>query len=75
MSDPSAVSAEEEQSGMSPEIREWFRQIDYWQPILEERLPEIDPLDLRMILRANFQPPSVPRKWLLRKTMGQGYVF
>ena len=59
----------------SDEIREWFDQIDYWFERLQRKLPHIDPHDLRMILRSMHQPPSVPRRWLLRKAEGGRYVL
>ena len=58
----------------APEIEEWIRKVDLWQARLAPQFPEIDPHDLRMILRSIFQPASVPRHWLLRKTEDGRYV-
>jgi hypothetical protein len=62
---------------MSPkeEVEQWVRQIDMWQHKLAPKLPDIDPHDLRMILRSLLQPPSVKRRWLLRKTKDGRYVL
>ena len=57
------------------EIHEWLEQVDEWQRRLEPKLPHIDPHDLRMILRSLLQPPSVKRRWLLRKTEDGRYVL
>lgn len=57
------------------EVELWVRQIDEWQRRLAPRFPDIDPHDLRMILRSLLQPPSVPRRWLLRKTQDGRYVL
>lgn len=57
------------------ETERWVQQIDAWQEKLAPRFPEIDPHDLRMILRSLLQPKSVPRRWLLRKTKDGRYVL
>jgi hypothetical protein len=57
------------------EIQQWIAEINAWQKRLEARFPDIDPHDLRMILRSLLQPPSVPRRWLLRKTKDGRYVL
>jgi len=56
------------------ETEAWVAQIDRWQRKLEPRFPDIDPHDLRMILRSLLQPKSVPRRWLLHKTKDGRYV-
>jgi hypothetical protein len=57
------------------EIENWLQQVDLWHRRLEPQFPDIDPHDLRMILRSLFQPPSVKRRWLLRKTEDGRYVL
>ena len=57
------------------ETEAWVAQIDQWQAKLGPRFPDIDPHDLRMILRSLLQPKSVPRRWLLRKTTDGRYVL
>ena len=57
------------------ETQKWIAEINEWQKRLEPRFPDIDPHDLRMILRSLLQPPSVPRHWLLRKTKDARYVL
>lgn len=57
------------------EIEAWIQQVDDWQRLLAPRFPDIDAHDLRMILRSMFQPKSVPRRWLLRKTEDGRYVL
>ena len=58
----------------SDEIREWIRQIDHWHERLQPLLPEIDPHDLRSMIRSILQPPSIERHWLLLKTEDGRYV-
>jgi hypothetical protein len=57
------------------EIQQWLEQVDDWHRRLEPKLPHIDPHDLRLILRSLLQPPSVKRRWLLRKTEDGRYVL
>jgi hypothetical protein len=57
------------------DVREWIKQIDDWQRRLAPRLPDVDPHDLRMILRSILQPASIPRRWLLRRTGDGRYVL
>jgi hypothetical protein len=57
------------------EIKEWLEKVEHWHRRLEPRFPDIDPHDLRMILRSMFQPSCVKRRWLLRKTKGGRYVL
>ena len=57
------------------ETERWVEQIDAWQRKLELRFRDVEPHDLRMILRALLQPKSVPRRWLLRKTEDGRYVL
>ena len=57
------------------EIEKWIAEINEWQKRLQPQFPDIDPHDLRMILRSLLQPASVPRRWLLRKTKDGRYVF
>lgn len=57
------------------EIREWIEQIDRWQRRLAPQFPDVDPHDLRMMLRSILQPSSIPRRWLLRKTVDGRYVL
>jgi hypothetical protein len=59
----------------SDERERWLEQVDLWYRRLAPRMPEIDPHDLRMILRSLLQPPSVKRRWLLRKTEDGRYVL
>ena len=59
----------------SNEREQWLEQVDSWYRRLAPRMPDIDPHDLRMILRSLLQPPSVPRRWLLRKTEDGRYVL
>jgi hypothetical protein len=56
-------------------IEDWLRQVDEWQERLQPQFPQIDPHDLRMVLRSLFQPDCVPRRWLLRKTEDGRYVL
>lgn len=56
-------------------IREWVRQVNAWQARLQPVLPDIDPHDLRMMIRSILQPASIPRRWLLRKTKDGRYVL
>jgi hypothetical protein len=58
----------------SSEIRNWIERIDEWQRRLAPRFPDIDPHDLRMMVRSILQPATVPRRWLLRKTSDGRYV-
>jgi hypothetical protein len=62
-------------STQKSEIEKWVADIDEWQRRLSKELPDIDPHDLRMILRSLLQPPTVPRRWLLRKTSDGRYVL
>ena len=57
------------------EIRQWLQQIETWHRRLEPKMPDIDSHDLRTILRSLLQPPSVKRRWLLRKTKDGRYVL
>lgn len=57
------------------EIKRWLDQVEQWHRRLEPRLADIDPHDLRMILRSLLQPRSVKRRWLLRKTKDGRYVL
>lgn len=57
------------------ETEAWVAQIDQWQRNLEPRFPDIDPHDLRMILRSLLQPKSVARRWLRRKTTDDRYFI
>jgi hypothetical protein len=56
-------------------IETWIQQVDQYQSRLAAELPDIDPHDLRMILRSMLQPPCVERRWLLRKTKDGQYVL
>lgn len=57
------------------DVKKWVQQIDQWQKRLEPKFPDIDPHDLRMILRSLLQPPHVKRRWLLRKRRDKRYVL
>ena len=57
------------------EVEHWLQEVETWHRRLEPRFPDIDPHDLRMILRSMFQPASVKRRWLLRKTKDGRYVI
>ncbi len=59
----------------SNEVEVWLQQVEWWHRRLESKLPDIDPHDLRMILRSMLQPPSVKRRWLLRRTEDGRYVL
>lgn len=62
-------------SNRREETETWIAQVDDWQRKLQPRFPDIDPHDLRMILRSLLQPNSVPRRWLLRRTEDGRYVL
>jgi len=53
----------------------WLDQIDEWHLRLAKELPEIEPHELRLMIRSILQPPNVPRRWLLRKTKDGRYVL
>lgn len=57
------------------QIEQWVQQIDAWQRKLAPQFRDIDPHDLRMMLRSILQPKTVPRRWLLRKTKDGRYVL
>ncbi len=57
------------------ETKAWVNKIDHWQQKLSVEFPEIDPHDMRMMLRSIFQPQNVPRRWLLRKEEDGKYVL
>jgi hypothetical protein len=57
------------------EVKEWLEKVEVWHRRLAPRFPDIDPHDLRMILRSMFQPPCVKRRWLLRRTKDGRYVL
>jgi hypothetical protein len=57
------------------DVERWVAEIDQWQRRLSQRFPSVDPHDLRVIVRSILQPPSVPRRWLLRKTKDGRYVL
>jgi hypothetical protein len=59
----------------SDERERWLEQVDLWYRRLAPEMPDIDPHDLRMILRSLLQPSSVKRRWLLRKTEDGRYVL
>lgn len=59
----------------SDERERWLEQVDLWYRRLAPKMPDIDPHDLRMILRSLLQPSSVKRRWLLRKTEDGRYVL
>jgi hypothetical protein len=63
------------QSNRREETESWIAQVDDWQRKLQPRFPDIDPHDLRMILRSLLQPNTVPRRWLLRRTEDGRYVL
>ena len=76
VSDPIDVPAGmNESSKQSAEIKDWLEKVEFWHRRLEPRFPDIDPHDLRMILRSMFQPPCVKRRWLLQKTKDGRYVL
>lgn len=62
-------------SKQTADVDQWLQQIDWWHRRLQPKLPDIDPHDLRMMLRSLLQPKSVKRRWLLRKTKEGRYVL
>ncbi len=63
------------QQADSAAFERWLQKIDEYQARLAPQLPDIDPHDLRMILRSLLQPACVKRRWLLRRTKDGRYVL